>query len=166
MRKAFARGIGLLILIAFSGGASAVDANGVVKIGVLTDMNSLYSGTNGPGSLLATQMATEDYKAAGGTVKAEVVVADHQNKPDVGSVAVRHWFDLEGVDAVVDVPNSAVALAVTDLAKQYNKVFLNSGASSSDFTGKACTLNSIHWTYDTYALATGTAKAVVELGRR
>lgn len=164
MRKALVWGIGLLILTAFSGGTWAVDANGVVKIGVLTDMNSLYSGTNGPGSLLATQMAIEDHKRAGGTVKAEAVVADHQNKPDVGSTAVRHWFDLEGVDAVVDVPNSAVALAVTDLAKQYNKVFLNSGASSSDFTGKACTLNSIHWTYDTYALATGTAKAIVDSG--
>src|SRR5262249_25087980 len=124
----------------------------------------LYADSNGPGALLATRMAIEDYKAAGGKLDAEAVVADHLNKPDVGAVAVRHWFDLDGVDAVIDVPNSAVALAVTDLAKQYNKVFLNSGASSSDFTGKACTLNSIHWTYDTYALATSTAKAVVDSG--
>jgi branched-chain amino acid transport system substrate-binding protein len=155
------------LVLTFCGSLDRADAKSsdhVVKIGVLTDMTGLYSGVNGPGSLLATQMAIEDYNAAGGKLKAEAVVADHQNKPDVGAAAVRRWFDLEGVDAVVDVPNSAVALAVVDLAKQYNKVFLNSGASSSDFTGKACSLNSIHWTYDTYALATGTAKAVVDSG--
>jgi branched-chain amino acid transport system substrate-binding protein len=146
------------------GSAKAEEADHVVKIGVLTDMTGLYSDVNGPGALLATQMAVEDYHAAGGKLKAEVVVANHQNKPDIGSTIVRKWFDLEGVDAVVDVPNSAVAFAVTDLAKQYNKVFLNSGASSSDFTGKGCTLNSIHWTYDTYALSTGTAKAVYATG--
>jgi branched-chain amino acid transport system substrate-binding protein len=153
-----------LLIAGTSDAVKAQTPDHVVKIGVLTDMTGLYSDVNGPGSLLATQMAIEDYNAGGGSLKAEAVVADHQNKPDVGAAAVRHWFDLEGVDAVVDVPNSAVALAVTDLAKQYNKVFLNSGASSSDFTGKACSLNSIHWTYDTYALATGTAKAVVDSG--
>jgi branched-chain amino acid transport system substrate-binding protein len=97
-------------------------------------------------------------------VKAEIVAADHQNKPDVGSALTREWFDQGGVDAIVDVPNSAVALAVVELARQKNKVFMNSGASSSDFTGKACSLNSIHWTYDTYALAVGTTRAVVASG--
>ncbi len=154
----------LLCLVAPLDTVTAQTPDHVVKIGVLTDMNGLYSDVNGPGSLLATQMAIEDYRAAGGKLKAEALVADHLNKSDVGAAAVRRWFDLEGVDAIVDVPNSAVALAVVDLAKQYNKVFLNSGASSSDFTGKACSLNSIHWTYDTYALATGTAKAVVDSG--
>ncbi|MGA7323122.1 MAG: ABC transporter substrate-binding protein [Rhodomicrobium sp.] len=144
--------------------ALAQSPDHVIKIGVLTDMTGLYSDVNGPGSLLATQMAIEDYKTAGGKLKAEAVVADHLNKSDVGAAAVRRWFDLDGVDAIVDVPNSAVALAVNDLATQYNKVFLNSGASSSVFTGKACSPNSIHWTYDTYALATGTAKAVVDSG--
>jgi branched-chain amino acid transport system substrate-binding protein len=135
-----------------------------VKIGVLTDLSSLYADTNGPGSVLAARMAAEDYLAAGGHVKAEIVAADHQNKPDIGSSITRQWFDQDGVDMIVDVPNSAVALAVVDLARQKNKVFMNSGASSSDFTGKACSQNSIHWTYDTYALATGTARAVVAAG--
>jgi branched-chain amino acid transport system substrate-binding protein len=151
-------------IFAVTGAVQAQSGGHAVKIGVLTDMTGLYADTNGPGALLATRMAIEDYKAAGGKIDAEAVVADHLNKPDVGAAAVRRWFDLESVDAIIDVPNSAVALAVTDLAKQYNKVFLNSGASSSDFTGKACTLNSIHWTYDTYALATGTAKAMVDSG--
>lgn len=135
-----------------------------VRIGVLTDMSSLYADTNGEGSVLAARMAAEDFLAAGGKVRAEIISADHQNKPDVGAAITREWFDQGGVDAVVDVPNSAVALAVTEIARQKNKVFMNSGASSSDFTGKACSRNSIHWTYDTYALATGTTRAVVASG--
>jgi branched-chain amino acid transport system substrate-binding protein len=145
--------------------AAHAQTNGMtVRIGVLTDMSSLYADTNGPGSVLATRMAAEDYLASGGKVRAEIVSADHQNKADVASVIVRDWFDEGGVDAVVDVPNSAVALAVTELARQKNKVFMNSGASSSDFTGNACSENSIHWTYDTYALATGTTRAIVASG--
>lgn len=144
--------------------ASAQTAPAPVRIGVLTDLSSLYADTNGLGAVLAARMAAEDFVAAGGKVTAEIVQADHQNKPDVGSVIAREWFDQMGVDAVVDVPNSAVALAVLELARQKNKVFMNSGASSSDFTGKACSPNSIHWTYDTYALATGTSRAVVASG--
>jgi branched-chain amino acid transport system substrate-binding protein len=147
-----------------SGAALAQSEPLSVKIGVLTDLSSLYADTNGTGSVTAARMAVEDYRAAGGTVKAEIVSADHQNKPDVGSVVTREWFDQGSVDAVVDVPNSAVALSVTELARQKNKVFMNSGASSSDFTGKYCSPNSIHWTYDTYALATGTSRAVVAAG--
>ncbi|GJD49708.1 hypothetical protein OPKNFCMD_2441 [Methylobacterium crusticola] len=155
----------LTLMVALTAGAASGQSETLsVKIGVLTDLSSLYADTNGTGSVLATRMAIEDYKAAGGTVKAEVVSADHQNKPDVGSVITREWFDQGGVDAVVDVPNSAVALSVVELARQKNKVFMNSGASSSDFTGKNCSLNSIHWTYDTYALATGTSRAVVASG--
>jgi len=160
------------LLHALCAGAVAVTAGSAlaqtetlsVKIGVLTDLSGLYADTNGNGSVTATRMAIEDYRAAGGTVKAEVVSADHQNKADIGSVITREWFDEGGIDAVVDVPNSAVALSVTELARQKNKVFMNSGASSSDFTGKYCSLNSIHWTYDTYALATGTSRAVVASG--
>ncbi|ACL58205.1 ABC transporter substrate-binding protein [Methylobacterium nodulans] len=160
------------LLRALCAGAVAVAAGSAlaepealsVKIGVLTDLSSLYADTNGSGAVTATRMAVEDYEAAGGKVKAEVVAADHQNKPDVGSTITREWFDQGGVDVVVDVPNSAVALSVTELARQKNKVFMNSGASSSDFTGKNCTPNSIHWTYDTYALATGTSRAVVASG--
>ena len=147
-----------------SSSALAQADNLSVKVGVLTDLSSLYADTNGPGSVTAARMAVEDYQAAGGTVRAEIVSADHQNKPDVGSVITREWFDQGGVDAVVDVPNSAVALSVTELARQKNKVFMNSGASSSDFTGKYCSPNSIHWTYDTYALATGTSRAVTAAG--
>jgi branched-chain amino acid transport system substrate-binding protein len=160
------------LLHALCAGALAVTAGSAlaqtetlsVKIGVLTDLSGLYADTNGNGSVTATRMAIEDYQAAGGTVKAEVVSADHQNKADIGSVITREWFDEGGIDAVVDVPNSAVALSVTELARQKNKVFMNSGASSSDFTGKYCSHNSIHWTYDTYALATGTSRAVVASG--
>ena len=135
-----------------------------VKIGVLTDLSSLYADTNGPGAVDAARMATEDFLKSGGTVKGEVVSADHQNKPDIGSALSRAWFDRDGVDMIVDVPNSAVGIAVTELARQKNKVFMNSGGSSSDFTGKHCSPNSIHWTYDTYALATGTSRAVVAAG--
>lgn len=150
--------------LAVAGGAMAQPDGLAVKIGVLTDLSSLYADTNGPGAVLATRMAAEDFRAAGGKVKVEVVAADHQNKPDIGSVITREWFDQGGVDVVVDVPNSAVGLVVTELAKQKNKVFMNSGGSSSDFTGKACSQNSIHWTYDTYALATGTTRAIVASG--
>jgi branched-chain amino acid transport system substrate-binding protein len=154
---------GLAVAMAATGAVAQSPVTSV-KIGVLTDLSSLYADTNGPGSVDAVRMAGEDFLASGGKVKTEVVSADHQNKPDVGSVITREWFDRDGVDAVVDVPNSAVGLAVTELAKQKNKVFMNSGGSSSDFTGKACSANSIHWTYDTYALATGTTRAVVAAG--
>jgi branched-chain amino acid transport system substrate-binding protein len=144
--------------------AHAQYSGGTVKIGVLNDMSSLYADIGGPGSVLAAQMAVEDFGAAQKGMKVEIVSADHQNKPDVGSAIVRKWFDQDGVDAIADVPTSSVALAVADVVKEKNKVFLISGAATSDLTGKACTPNNVHWTYDTWMLANGTGTAVVKQG--
>jgi branched-chain amino acid transport system substrate-binding protein len=144
--------------------SAALADDKVVKIGSLSDQSSLYSDVGGPGSTLAAQMAVED---SGMTKKGwtiSVVDADHQNKPDVGAGVARKWFDEDKVDVIVDVPNSGVALAVNQVVKEKNGVFLDSGAATSDLTGKACTPNTIHWTYDTYALANGTGKAVVKAG--
>jgi branched-chain amino acid transport system substrate-binding protein len=134
-----------------------------IRIGVLTDLSSLYADCTGKGSILATQMAVEDF-AAGSAMPVEVLSADHQNKPDIAAAVARRWIDLDGVDMIVDVPNSAVALAVNTIARERNKVMLASGPSSSDLTGKQCSPNTVHWTYDTYALATGAATAVVQSG--
>ena len=144
--------------------AVAHAAEGPVKIGVLTDMSSLYSDSGGKGSVIAAQMAVDDF---GGSVlgqKIEIVGADHQNKADIGANIARDWFDNGGVDVIADVPNSAVALAVQQITKDKNKVFLISAGGSSDLTGTACTANSIQWTYDTYALAHGTGGAMVKQG--
>ncbi|HEY6862295.1 MAG TPA: ABC transporter substrate-binding protein [Burkholderiales bacterium] len=145
-------------------GAQAQISGGVVKIGVLSDMSSLYSDIGGPGSVAAARMAVEDFAPAKHGLKVEIVSADHQNKPDVGSAIARNWYDTEGVDVIVDVPTSSVALAVSQVTKDKNKVFLVSGAASSDLTGKACTPNTIHWTYDTWMLANGTGNAIVKQG--
>jgi branched-chain amino acid transport system substrate-binding protein len=139
-------------------------ADGPVKIGVLTDMSSLYSDSGGKGSQIAAEMAVEDF---GGSVlgqKIVVVGADHQNKPDVGANVARSWYDNDGVDVIADVPNSAVALAVQQITRDKNKIFLISAGGSSDLTGTACSPNSIQWTYDTYALAHGTGGAMVKQG--
>ena len=136
----------------------------VVKIGVLTDMSSLYADATGKGSLAAVQMAVEDY---GGKVKGkpiEVISADHQNKPDIGVAIARNWYDNEKVDAIFDVPTSSVALPVSALTRERNKVNINSGGGSSDITGVACSPNTIHWTYDTYALSNVAGKAMVKRG--
>ena len=136
----------------------------IVKIGSLSDQSSLYADLGGPGSTLAAQMAVEDSGLTKKGWTIDVVAADHQNKPDIGVGIARKWFDEDKMDVIVDVPNSGVALAVAAVVKEKNGVFLNSGAASSDLTGKACTPNTIHWTYDTYALANGTGKAVVKAG--
>jgi branched-chain amino acid transport system substrate-binding protein len=137
-----------------------------LKLGVLTDMSSLYADITGPGSVAAAKMAVEDCLAGPHRMKRsiEVVSGDHMNKADVGASLAREWIDRDGVDAIVDTPNSAVALAVRNVVQQNNRVLLVSGASSSDLTGKSCSPNLVHWTYDTYALATGVARAVVESG--
>jgi branched-chain amino acid transport system substrate-binding protein len=137
-----------------------------LKLGVLTDMSSLYADITGPGSVAAAKMAVEDFLAGPHLMKRsiEVVSGDHMNKADVGASLAREWIDRDGVDAIVDTPNSAVALAVRNVVQQNNRVLLVSGASSSDLTGKSCSPNLVHWTYDTYALATGVARAVVESG--
>jgi branched-chain amino acid transport system substrate-binding protein len=136
----------------------------VVKIGVLTDMSGTQSDSTGPGSFLAASMASEDF---GGTVlgkRIEVISGDHQNKPDIGSNLVRQWLETQQVDVVSDVPTSSVAFAVQTLTRDRNKLFLGSSAGSSDLTGPACSPNAIHWTYDTYSLANGTAGPLVSQG--
>jgi branched-chain amino acid transport system substrate-binding protein len=135
-----------------------------VKIGVLSDMSSLYSDIGGPGSIAAAKLAVEDFNPAAHGMKVEIVSADHQNKPDVGSSIARQWYDVDHVDVIVDVPTSSVAFAVSDVTKEKNKVFLVSGAGSSDLTGPKCSPNTIHWTYDTWMLANGTGKALVKTG--
>jgi branched-chain amino acid transport system substrate-binding protein len=144
--------------------ASAADAQTNVKIGVLTDMSSLYADDNGAGSVAAVKMAVEDFNPAAYGMKVEIVSADHQNKPDIGSNIARQWFDVDGVDAIVDVPNSGVALAVSEVAREKNKVLLVSGAAISDLTGSKCSPNTVHWTYDTWMLAHSTAGALVKSG--
>lgn len=135
-----------------------------VKIGVLNDQSGLYADLGGPGSVWAAKKAVEDFGAAAKGLKVEVVSADHQNKADVGTSIARQWYDVDGVDVILDVPNSGVALAIANVTKEKNKVFINSGAATSDLTGKACSPNTVHWTYDTWALANGTGKAIVKTG--
>ncbi|OYX12697.1 MAG: ABC transporter permease [Rhizobiales bacterium 32-66-8] len=135
-----------------------------VKIGVLNDQSSLYADLGGQGSVWAAKKAVEDFNAASKGLQVEVIFADHQNKADVGTSVARQWYDVEGVDVIVDTPNSGVALAVNQVTKEKNKVFINSGAATSDLTGKACTPNTVHWTYDTWALANGTGKAMTKNG--
>ena len=154
-------GIGL----ATAGLAQAQISDNVVKIGVLTDMSGLYADLAGPGSATAAKMAVDDYlKATKSSLKVEVVAADHQNKADVGASIARKWFDSERVDAIADVPTSSVALAVHEVAREKGKLLLNSGAASSDLTGKDCSPNTVHWTYDTWMLANGTGSAIVKTG--
>lgn len=135
-----------------------------VKFGVLEDQSGLYADATGAGSTLAAQMAVEDSGLAGKGWKIEVVAADHQNKPDIGVSIARKWIDEDKVDAIVGLGNSGVALAVNQLVKSKNKVALISGGGTSDLTGVACTLNTIHWTYDTYALANSTGTAITKAG--
>jgi branched-chain amino acid transport system substrate-binding protein len=136
----------------------------VVKIGVLSDMSSLYSDIGGAGSVAAAKLAVEDFNPAAHGMKVEVISADHQNKPDVGASIARQWYDVDHVDVIVDVPTSSVGLAVNEVTREKNKVFLVSGAASSDLTGPKCSPNTIHWTYDTWMLANGTGKALVKTG--
>jgi len=150
--------------LALSAGAHAQYSGNVIKIGVLNDQSGTYSDIAGPGSTLAAKMAVEDFKAKEKGLNVEVVAADHQNKPDVGSQIASKWYDAEGVDVIVDVPTSSVALAINQITKDKNKVYINSGAASSDLTGKACTPNTVHWTYDTWMLANGTGSAIVKTG--
>jgi branched-chain amino acid transport system substrate-binding protein len=135
-----------------------------VKIGVLTDMSSLYADDNGAGSIAAVKMAVQDFNPSAHGLKVDIISADHQNKPDIGSNIARQWFDVDGVDVIIDVPNSGVALAVNEVAREKNKVFLVSGAAISDLTGPKCSPNTVHWTYDTWMLAHSTAGALAKSG--
>ena len=162
MKTAFATAV--VAFLALTVPASAEISGDVVKIGVLNDMSSLYADISGPGSVEAARMAIADFGGAVNGKKIELISADHQNKPDIGSAIATQWFDNDGVDVVVDVPTSSVALAVQEVARNKGKVFLISGAAASDLTGKACSPTSVHWTYDTVALANGTGSAVVKAG--
>jgi branched-chain amino acid transport system substrate-binding protein len=150
--------------IALLGGAAHAEISGnAIKIGVMNDQSGLYADLAGQGSVEAARMAVEDFGELDGA-EIQVLSADHQNKPDVGSNIVRQWIDVDGVDVIVDVPTSSVALAVTEITREKNKVFLVSGAATTELTGAACSPTTIHWTYDTYALAVGTGRAMVQEG--
>jgi branched-chain amino acid transport system substrate-binding protein len=149
---------------ALTGIASAEISGDVGKIGVLNDMSGLYADISGPGSVEAARMAIADFGGLVAGKKIELISADHQNKPDIGSSIANQWLGNDGVDAIVDVPTSSVALAVQEVARNKSKVFLISGAAASDLTGKACSPTAVHWTYDTIALANGTGSAVVKAG--
>ncbi|MCO5156211.1 MAG: ABC transporter substrate-binding protein [Aquamicrobium sp.] len=135
-----------------------------VKIGVLNDRSGVYADLSGEGSVTAARMAAEDFGAEAKGIKVEIVSADHQNKPDVASTIARQWIDQDGINAIVDVPTSSAALAVNEITKEANAVFVNSGAAASDLTGPACSPHTVHWTYDTWALANGTGSAMVQTG--
>jgi branched-chain amino acid transport system substrate-binding protein len=157
-------GLALVAATLFSSSANAQYSDGVVKIGVLTDMSSIYSDIVGPGAVTAAKLAVEDSGVVGKGIKAEIIFADHQNKADIGSSFANAWFDVDKVDVVVEGGSSAVALAVSEAARQKNRVMLASGAATSDLTGSRCNANTIHWAYDTWNLAHGTGSAVVKTG--
>src|SRR5215471_6620228 len=165
MRILLARHYAVLLAFASLGLATpALAQDKTVKIGVLNDMSSLYADIGGPNSVAAVKMAVEDsgLPAKGWTI--EVLSGDHQNKPDVGVNITRSWIDNEKVDAIADTPNSGVALAVSNVVREKNAILLNSGAATADLTGKACSPNTVSFTYDTYMLANGTGKALTKAG--
>lgn len=153
------------MLAALGLNAHAQISDGIVKIGVLNDMSGLYADITGPGSVVAAKMAVEDYlKSSKSSLKVEIVSADHQNKADIGSNIARQWYDTGKVDMIIDVPTSSVALAISQVSREKGKIHVNTGAATADLTGKACSPNTIHWLYDTWMLANGTGKAVVQHG--
>jgi branched-chain amino acid transport system substrate-binding protein len=154
--------VAAIAVMAVAGQAYGQDIS--IKIGVMNDRSGLYADLTGEGSAVAARMAAEDYGVADKGWTVEFLSADHQNRPDVASTLARSWFDEDGVDVIVDVPTSSAALAVNQLARERDKVFLVSGAATSELTGAQCSPNTIHWTYDTWALANGTGRAMVEAG--
>jgi len=165
MRTTRARRYAALIALAGIGfAAPAFAQDKTVKIGVLNDMTSLYADIGGANSVVAVKMAVEDSGLLAKGWKIDVLSADHQNKPDLGVNIARQWIDNDKVDAIADTPNSGVALAVSNLVKEKNAVMLNSGAATADLTGKACTPNTVSFTFDTYMLANGTGKALTKAG--
>jgi branched-chain amino acid transport system substrate-binding protein len=168
LNRAFAASIcGAVASLGIVGSAGAQGvSDGIVKIGVLTDLSGLYSDLSGSGSVLAARMAIDDFKASyKPSFPIELLSADHQNKPEVASAKARSWFDQDGVDMIADLPASSAALAVVKLAKEKNKVVIVSSAATTRITNEDCTPTALHWSYDTYALATGTAGAMVKQGR-
>ncbi|MDQ2080124.1 ABC transporter substrate-binding protein [Xanthobacteraceae bacterium Astr-EGSB] len=144
-------------------GSAKAEMNGAIRIGVLNDMSSVYADFQGPGSVLAAQMAAEDF-AKISKRKVEILSADHQNKPDVGAGVARRWLDVEGIDMIADLPNSAVALAVSDIVREKNRVMIGSGAGTALLTGARCSPNTVHWTYDTWSMGHALARGVIEGG--
>ena len=151
------------VALALCATPALAEMNGTLRIGVLNDMSSVYSDFQGPGSVLAAQMAAEDF-AKTSKRKVEILSGDHQNKPDIGANIARRWLDVEGVDMIIDMPNSAVALAVGDIVREKNKVAIGSGAGTAALTGARCSPNFVHWTYDTWAFGHGTARGVLGQG--
>jgi branched-chain amino acid transport system substrate-binding protein len=151
-------------LCALATGSAMAQGQGVLRIGVLNDMSGVYSDDQGPGSLLAAQMAVEDFGGSVAGQKIEVLSGDHQNKTDQGAQIARRWLDTEGVTMIADLPNSAIALAVGDIVRDHNKVMIGSGAGTSALTGPKCSPNTVHWTYDTWAYGHGIARAVIQQG--
>src|SRR3984885_14313129 len=154
----------LIAAVVASSCANAQNSDGTVKIGVLTDMSGIFSDIGGPGSVIAAKLAVEDFRQAAKGMKVEIVSGDMQNKPDIGVSIANTWFDVDKVDVIIDGMNSGVSLAVSEVARQKNKLFLVTGAATSDLTGPKCSPNTIHWVYDTWALANSTGKAVVKTG--
>jgi branched-chain amino acid transport system substrate-binding protein len=150
--------------LSLAAGSFAMAQDKTVKIGALSDQSGLYADLGGPGSTLAAQMAVEDSGLAAKGWKIDIISGDHQNKPDIGTAIARQWFDVDKVDVIVDVPNSGVALAVNNVVKEKNGVYINSGAATSDLTNAQCSPNTVHWTYDTYMLAHSTGQALVKAG--
>lgn len=154
-------GLGLIAsLLAGTAFAQAID----IKLGVLNDRSGVYADVAGEGSVVATRMAVEDFDAAGKSMTVSIVSADHQNKPDIASNIARQWLTQDGVNAILDVPTSSAAFAVSELVRENNALFINSGAGATDLTGKACSPHTVHWTYDTWALANGTGSALIAEG--
>jgi branched-chain amino acid transport system substrate-binding protein len=169
MKRIFAARSAALVALSGFGFALGVSApaaadDKVAKIGVLTDMSSLYADINGPNAVVAVKMAVDDSGLLAKGWKIDVIGGDHQNKPDVGVGIARQWIDNEKVDVISDTPNSGVALAVSNLVKDKNAILLNSAAASPDLTGKACNANTVSYTYDTYMLANGTGRALTKAG--
>jgi branched-chain amino acid transport system substrate-binding protein len=163
MRRSAALILAVLGALGLAFGSAAAQP---VKIGVLNDQSGLYADLTGMGSVHAARMAVEDF---GGTVLGkpiEIIFADHQNKPDVGSTIARQWIENDGVNVILDIPNSAVGLAVREVTRTRNAVDINTGAATSDLSGKACSPHGVHWTFDTYGLAAGTGRALVKQGGR
>jgi branched-chain amino acid transport system substrate-binding protein len=139
-------------------------AQNTIRIGVLNDQSGIYRDLSGPGSTHCARYAVQQSGIQQAGINVEVIEADHQNRPDVGSTVIRQWIDRDGVDVILDVPTSSVALAANTIVRERNKVFLCSGAATSDLTGPACSPNTIHWTYDTWMLANSTGRAMVAAG--
>ncbi|MGX1103235.1 MULTISPECIES: ABC transporter substrate-binding protein [Bradyrhizobium] len=164
-RSGARKSIGLALMLVATG-TSAIAQSGPVRLGVLTDMSSLYADNGGQGSVVAAQMAVDDFKGKVLGRPIEIVAGDHQNKADIGSAIARRWLENDNVEAILDVPNSAVALAVQGITRDKTKLFLATGAATSRLTGDECSPTGIHWTYDTYALSQGTTRAISRLGAK